>query len=116
MSKYVILISEREADYATLTPEGWTSLVDAHGAFTKAVADLGGQIVGGEALQPTSTAKTIRSGKITDGPLVESTEALLGYNVVEARDLDHALELGKLAPAPFGAVEVRPVLDHPGAS
>jgi len=116
MSKYVILIHEREADYATMTPEGWQSLVDAHGAFTKAVPDLGGQIVGGEALQPTNTAKSIRSGKITDGPPVESKEALLGYYVVEARDLDHALEIGKLTPAPFGAVEIRPVLDAPAAS
>ena len=116
MSKYVILIHEREADYATLTPEGWTSLVGAHGAFTQAVPEAGGQIVGGEALQPTSTARVIRSGEITDGPIVESEEALLGYYVVEARDLDHALELGRLAPDQFGAVEVRPVLDNPGAS
>ena len=116
MSKYLIFIHEREADYATLTPEGWTSLVDAHAAFTKAVPEAGGQIVGGEALQPTSTARTIRSGEVTDGPLAELAEALLGYYVVEARDLDHALELGRLAPARFGAVEVRPVLDNPGGS
>ena len=116
MSKYVILIHEREADYATMTPEGWASLVDAHGAFTKAVPDLGGQIVGGEALQPTNTARSIRSGEVTDGPFVESKEALLGYYVVEARDLDHAVEIGKLAPASFGGVEVRPVLDNPAAS
>ncbi len=113
MSKYVILIHEREADYATMTPEGWASLVDAHGAFTKAVPDLGGQIVGGEALQPTNTAKSIRSGKITDGPSVEAKEALLGYYVVEARDLDHALEIATLTPAPLGGVEVRPVLEAP---
>ena len=116
MTQYMISIYEREADYATMTPEGWASLVDAHGAFTKAVPDVGGTIVGGEALQPTNTAKLIRSGKVTDGPSVESKEALLGYYVVEARDLDHALEIGKLTPAPFGAVEIRPVLDNPAAS
>ena len=116
MSKYMILIHEREADYATMTSEGWKSLVDAHGAFTKAVPDLGGQIVGGEAVQQTNTAKSIRSGKVTDGPFVESKEALAGYYVVEARDLDHALEIGKLAPASFGGVEIRPVLDNPAAS
>jgi len=116
MSKYVILIHEREADYATMTPEGWQSLVDAHSAFTKAVADLGGTIVGGEALQQTSTATSIRSGEVFDGPFVESKEALAGYYIVEARDLDHALEIGKHTPAPFGAVEIRPVLDAPAAS
>ena len=113
MSKYMILIHEREADYATMAPEGWQSLVDAHGAFTKAVPDLGGTIVGGEAVQQTNTAKSIRSGKVTDGPFFESKEALLGYYVVEARDLDHALEIAKLTPAQFGGVEVRPVLEAP---
>ncbi len=113
MSKYMILIHEREADYATMTPEGWQSVVDAHSAFTKAVADLGGTILGGEALQPTTTATSIRSGEVTDGPFVESKEALAGYYVVEARDLDHALEIGKLTPAAFGGVEVRPVLEAP---
>jgi hypothetical protein len=111
MSKYVILIHEREADYATLSPEGWQSVVDAHGAFTQAVVDLGGSIVGGEALQPTATATSIRSGDVTDGPFVESKEALLGFYVVEARDLDHALEMAKHTPATFGGVEVRPVHD-----
>ena len=50
MSKYVILIHEREADYAPLSPEGWQAVVDAHGAFVQAVTDLGGSLVGGEAL------------------------------------------------------------------
>lgn len=111
MSKYVILIHEREADYATLSPEGWQSVVDAHGAFTQAVVDLGGSIVGGEALQTTSTATSIRAGEVTDGPFVESKEALLGFYVIEARDLDHALEMAKYTPATFGGVEVRPVHD-----
>lgn len=111
MSKYVILIHENEADYATLSPEGWQSVVDAHGAFTQAVVDLGGSIVGGEALQTTSTATSIRAGEVTDGPFVESKEALLGFYVVEARDLDHALEMAKHTPAAFGGVEVRPVHD-----
>ena len=113
MSKYMITIFEREADYATMSPEGWQSVVDAHSAFVKAVADLGGTIVGGEVLEQTSTATSIRGGEVTDGPFLESTEALAGYYVVEARDLDHALEIGKLTPAPLGGVEVRPVLEAP---
>ena len=112
MAKYMILIFEREADYATMSPEGWASVVDAHNAFAKAVPDLGGTIVGGEAVQQTNTAKSIRGGEITDGPFVESKEALAGYYVVEARDLDHALEIAKLTPASFGGVEIRPVLDN----
>ena len=111
MSKYMILIHEREADYATMTPEGWQSVVDAHSAFVKAVSDLGGTLVGGEALQQTTTATSIRAGEVTDGPFVESKEALAGFYIVEARDLDHAVEIAKLCPAPGGGVEVRPVVD-----
>jgi hypothetical protein len=50
---------------------------------------------------------------VTDGPFVETKEALNGIYVVEARDLDHAVEIAKLcpAPAPGGGVEVRPVVD-----
>ena len=114
MTQYAILIYEDQARYATMSPEAWGALVDAHGAVTKAVGDLGGTLVGGEALQPTTTATSIRSGEVTDGPFVESKEALGGFYVIEARDLDHALEIGKAAPAPFGGAEVRPVLDNPG--
>ena len=113
MSKYMILIFEREADYATMSPEGWAAVVDAHNAFAKAVSDLGGTIVGGEVLQQTSTATSIRSGVFTDGPFIESKEAFGGFYLVEARDLDHALEIAKFTPAAFGGVEVRPVMDAP---
>ncbi len=113
MTQYMISIYEREADYATMTPEGWQSVVDAHSAFTKAVGDLGGTIVGGGVLQATTTATSIRSGEVTDGPFVEAKEAFGGFYIVEARDLDHALEIAKLTPAAFGGVEVRPVLEAP---
>ncbi len=111
MTQYMISIYEREADYDTMTPEAWGSLVDAHGAFAKAVGDLGGTITGGGVLHPTTTATSIRGGEVTDGPFVESKEAFGGFYLVEARDLDHALEIAKLTPAPFGGVEVRPLMD-----
>jgi hypothetical protein len=111
MRRYMILIYDREADYETVTPEGWASLRDAHNAFQKAVADLGGSIHSGLPLDPTTSATSIRRGTVTDGPFVEAKEALGGYYVLEARDLDHALEIARLCPAPFGGVEVRPVPD-----
>ena len=109
MTRYMILIYDREADYDTVTPEGWASLRNAHNAFQKAVADLGGSVHDGLPLNPTTSAMSIRGGTVTDGPFVEAKEALGGYYVLEARDLDHALEIAKLCPAPFGGVEVRPV-------
>jgi len=48
---------------------------------------------------------------VTDGPFAEAKEALGGFYLVEAADLDEALELAKQVPAPFGGVEVRPVRD-----
>ena len=64
------------------------------------------------ALQPTDDARRPSAGGVvTDGPFVETKEALGGYYLVEARDLDQALAIAKLCPAPFGGVEVRPVMD-----
>ena len=115
MAQYLILIYEREADYATAGPEMWGTMLDAHNAFAKAVGDIGATLLGGNALQPTTTATSIRNGDATDGPFAETKEALGGYYLVEARDLDQALEIGKLCPAPFGGVEVRPIMDTSGA-
>ena len=53
---------------------------------------------------------------MTDGPFTETKEALGGYYLIEARDLDHALEIAKLCPAPFGGVEVRPIMDMSGSA
>jgi len=111
MRQYMILIYDREAEYDAVTPEGWASLRDAHEAFQKTVADLGGTIRHGLPLDPTTTARSVRGNSVTDGPFVESKEALGGYYVVEARDLEHALEIARVCPAPFGGVEVRPVTD-----
>jgi hypothetical protein len=112
MAKYAIFIYDDPAVYETMSPEAWSAVVDAHSAFVKHVVELGGSVAGGEALAPTTTATSIRGGgTVTDGPFVETKEALGGFYVVEARDLDHALEMAKLCPAPFGGVEVRPVVD-----
>ena len=69
---------------------------------------------GGHALQPASTATSLRrqgSGGliVTDGAFVETKEAVGGYYVVEAADLDEAMAVAKDIPAPFGGVEIRPV-------
>ncbi len=112
MAKYAILIYQDPAYFANLSPEGWRAEVDAHGTFTKQVFERGGSLAGGEALAPTTTAATIKgAGTVTDGPFVETEEALLSFYVVEARDLDHAVEIAKLCPATGGGVEVRPVVD-----
>jgi hypothetical protein len=75
-----------------------------------------GHYVGGNPLQPTSTATTVRvrDGKSvsTDGPFAETREQLGGYYLVEARDLDEATALAARIPgARMGSIEVRPIMD-----
>ncbi|HEX2809312.1 MAG TPA: YciI family protein [Kineosporiaceae bacterium] len=113
MAKYAILIYGDPTFYEHASPEAAAALLDAHNVFAKAIAENGGSVLGGEALEPTSTATTIRGGAVTDGPFVETKEALGGFYLIEARDLDHALALAKLTPAPDGGVEVRPLMVFP---
>jgi hypothetical protein len=110
MAEYMILIAEDENAYATASPEVLQQVMEAHGRFAEQVPEKGGKIVEGRALQPTSTATTIRDDVVTDGPFTETKEAIGGYYLIEARDLDHALEIAKLCPARFGCVEVRPIM------
>ena len=112
MAQYLILIYEDEAQYATATPETWGEITQAHTTFAEDVEKLGATLLGGNALQPTGTATSIRATgtEVTDGPFVETKEALGGYYLIDAADLDQALAVGKRCPAPFGGVEVRPVM------
>ena len=92
---------------------------EAYNAFTREISDRG-VMQAGEALHPTSTATTVRvrDGEIlaTDGPFAETKEALGGFYLVDARDLDEAIELAaKIPGAKHGSIEVRPILEfEPG--
>jgi hypothetical protein len=107
MSQYVILIYEDEAKYAEGGEAFSNEVMAAHGSFGEA---HGKSIAGGNALQPTTTATSIRNGVVTDGPFAETKEALGGFYLVEAADLDEAIAIAKKVPAAGGGVEVRPVL------
>jgi hypothetical protein len=111
MAQYMILIYEDEARYATATPEVYGEILEEHNRFSAGVEGLGAKLVGGEALEPTTTATSVRGGsEVTDGPFAETKEALGGYYLVEAPDLDTALAVARTVPARFGGVEVRPVM------
>ncbi|MCW2639610.1 MAG: hypothetical protein JWP76_1916 [Dactylosporangium sp.] len=110
MAQYLILIYENETGWQDASPEDYQQAMDAHNRFPQQVGELGGKLLGGNALQPTTTATTIRGDVVTDGPFVETKEALGGYYLIEANDLDQALAISKLCPAPYGGVEVRPIM------
>jgi hypothetical protein len=108
MVQYAVLIFERETPggVADMPPE----VMQAHGQLPERIVEQGGRIVAGMALEPSGTATAIRGDLVTDGPFIETKEALAGVFVIEARDLDHALALAKLTPIVDGGVEVRPLI------
>jgi hypothetical protein len=93
---------------------------EAYNAFTTSVRETG-QFEAGEALQPTSTATTVRveNGRTitTDGPFAETKEQLGGFYLVDCRDIDEAIELAARIPgATHGSIEIRPIWDLPSGS
>ena len=110
MTKYLVLIYEDEAQYATAAPEVFGEITEDHDRFSAGVEQHGAKLLGGEALEPTTTATTVRGGEVTDGPFVETKEALGGFYLLDAPDLDTALAAARTVPARFGGVEVRPVM------
>jgi hypothetical protein len=111
VAQYAILLySPAPADPMASPPEE----LEAHGRYGTQIEELGGKVSGAQALQPSTTATSIRGDLVTDGPFVESKEVLAGFFVLEARDLDHALEIARLCPATWrGGVEVRPIFAPP---
>jgi len=114
MAQYMILIYEDESRFQEMTPDQMDDLFAAHSRFAGQIGELGATMVAGDALEPSSTATTVRDDIVTDGPFAETKEVLGGYYLIDARDLDHALQVARLCPAPYGCVEVRPVMDTGG--
>jgi hypothetical protein len=113
--KYLCLIYDNEKQWETMPKAEADALLGEYFAFTEGIKKSGHHL-GGEALQPTHTATTVRvrNGKIstTDGPFAETKEQLGGYYFIEARDLNDAIQVAaKIPSARLGAIEVRPVVD-----
>ena len=113
--KYLLLIYQDEAASARMNEEQQNALTKDYTAFMNELQQSGA-MRGGEALQSTTAATTVRvrNGKplTTDGPFAETKEQLGGYFVVECQDLDQAIKIASMIPdAKGGSVEVRPVAD-----
>ena len=90
------------------------SVDDRHCLAFDASIRQSGQCIASEALQPISTATTVRvrNGKVsvTDGPFAETKEQLAGFYMIEARDLNEAIQIAsRIPPASVGSIEVRPI-------
>lgn len=114
--RYLLLIYAPESD----TPPPDDVAAASHAAYATFTRDVKerGLFQAGEALTPTSTATTVRvvDGETvtTDGPFAETKEALGGFYLIDARDLDEAIETAARIPVGAeGSIEVRPIWELP---
>jgi hypothetical protein len=113
--RYALLIYASEQDWTSQTEEEAQAQFQDYMAFTKDIVDRG-IMQSGEALQATATATTVRvrNGETlsTDGPFAETKEQLGGYYVIEAKDLDEAVEVAARIPdVRRGSIEIRPIME-----
>jgi hypothetical protein len=111
--QYLLMIYQNEAESGKMDAATGKKMTDEYGVFTQSIIQSG-NFKAGDALQPTTTATTVRvrDGKTltTDGPFAETREQLAGYYLVEAKDLDAALAMAARIPgAKTGSIEVRPI-------
>ena len=109
--RYMMMICVDEQALDPPVDEGASGVSPEYAAF---VEEFGGVIRGGERLRPTTTATTVRvrDGEVltSDGPFAETKEQVGGYFVVDAKDLDDAIEIASKIPgAAHGSIEVRPI-------
>jgi hypothetical protein len=111
--KYLCLIYDEERKIDALSKAEMAAVMGEYNAFTQSIKDSG-QWLAGHALKRVATATTVRvrAGRTTttDGPFAETKEQLGGFYLIEARDLNEALQIAARIPsAKLGSVEVRPI-------
>ncbi len=116
--KYLCLIYADETLWQNMPRAEAEKVFSEYYAFTDGIKKSG-HYIGGNPLQPTRTATTVRvrNGKTstTDGPFAETKEQLGGYYLIEARDLNDAIQVASRIPgARLGSIEVRPVMEITG--
>ena len=113
--KYLCTIYDDETQWSDATPEQMSAVMDAYNAFGDE-ARAAGVMAGGEGLEPTSSATTVRvrDGErvLSDGPFAETKEQLGGFYLIDVADLDQAIEWAKKVPMrPGSKIEVRAIMD-----
>jgi hypothetical protein len=111
MSEYLVLIYDNETVMENAGEAAFNKMMTGHATFGE---KNGAALRGGNALQPTMSATSLRRDAagdlhVSDGPFVETKEALGGYYVIEAADLDEVIAIAGQLPSIAGGVEIRPV-------
>ncbi|PDQ19171.1 dehydrogenase [Mesorhizobium sanjuanii] len=117
--KYVCLVYGEEKDIHAMTPDRLAKL-DADSLAYDRSLDQRGKLIIAQALQSVKTSKSVRRRKgkrlVTDGPFAETKEQLLGFVMIEAGNIDEALEIAGAIPlAEIGTIEVRAIYNVPGS-
>ena len=114
--QYLCLIYDAETEWAKMSQAEQGKMYEEYMQFTSDIKNKGNHLAGHQ-LQPIATATTVRvrNGKrlTTDGPFAETKEQLGGFYMIEAKNLDEAIELASRIPsARVGSIEVRPIVVH----
>ena len=109
--RFMVMVKATKSSEAGVLPS--EELLTAMGKYNEELTKAG-VMLAGEGLHPSSKGARVRFERekrtVIDGPFAETKEAFGGFYLIEARDLDQALEVGKRCPAMFGGVEVRPIM------
>jgi hypothetical protein len=113
--KYLCLIYDNEGTTASMSKGEADAFMGEYFSFTDDVKKSG-HYLGGEALQPVraATSVRVRNGKLstTDGPFAETKEQLGGFYLINAKDLNDAIQVASRIPsAKYGTIEVRPIME-----
>jgi len=113
--RYVCLIYDEGKKLGAMSKSESDAFMGEHFAFTEGIRKSG-HFLAGEALQPVQAATTVRvrNGKVstTDGPFAETKEQLGGFYLIDARDLNDAIQVAsKIPSARLGSIEVRPIME-----
>ena len=115
--RYMLSLIDQEPNWEDVKPEDVQEDLDAMGRYNDELK-AAGVMVDGHGLRERATASVVRfSGDettVTDGPFAETKEQLMGFWIIEAANLDEALEWTRKAPLEEGAIEVRPLVEEAG--
>ena len=115
--QYLLMLYAEEAQWTKMSKAEQEQGAAAYGAFTEALKKAGA-LVGGNRLQMSSSATTVRNtngkSQVLDGPFIDSKEQVAGYYLIDVPDLDAALSwAGRCPGANHGVIEVRPLWPMP---
>ena len=114
---YMLSLIDEEPNWEDVKPEDMQAMVDAMGKYNDELKEAG-VMVDGHGLRGKETASVVsfagEERTVTDGPFAETKEQLMGFWIIEAANLDEALEWTRKAPLQEAAIEVRPLVEEQG--